>query len=66
MKIKYLKESAGVKAGTERELPEGLAKQLISMGIIEEVIGKSYKEEAPVLETKEEKSISNRKTKSKK
>jgi len=62
MRIKYLKDAAGIKKGTERELRDSLAKPLIAKGIIEAV--KEAKTEA--LETKEEKKATKRKTKSKK
>lgn len=72
MKVKYLKEAAGVKAGTERDLPEALAKALVSKGVVEEV--KAAKQEPKIekkevkveLETKENKYVSKRKTKNRK
>jgi hypothetical protein len=69
MKVKYIKEAAGISVGTETNLPENLAKALIDRGIVEElkVVKKAVvKEESAELETKEDKIVSKRKTKSKK
>ena len=66
MKIKYIKDAAGIKSGFERDLPDGLAKQLINMGVVEEVKAVVVKEASPELDTKEDKSLSKRKTKNKK
>jgi hypothetical protein len=66
MKVKYLKLAAGVEAGTEKDLPIGLANQLIAMGIAEEVKSAPKKEAKPEMETKEEKTVSKRRTKAKK
>ena len=63
MKVKYLKLAAGVEAGAERELPVSLANALIEKGVAEEVKSAPKKEAKPELETKEEKTVSKRKTK---
>ncbi len=66
MKVRYIKDAAGISSGFERELPDVLAKQLIAKGILEEIKSAPKKEAAPVLETKEEKQVSKRNKKSRK
>jgi hypothetical protein len=66
MKVRYIKDAAGVSEGFEKELPNGLAEQLISKGIVEEVKSAPKKQADPEMETKEEKQVSKRRTKSKK
>lgn len=70
MKVRFLKDAAGVKAGFENDIPENVAQVLLAKGVVEEVKAskkvESKKEEAPEMETKEEKTVSKRRTKSKK
>lgn len=72
MKVRYLKLAAGVAEGTERELPDVLAKRMIDMGVVEEVVSRKNveateeKEESIEFDTKEEKQISKRRTKNRK
>lgn len=66
MLVKYLRDAAGVPVGTEKNIREEIAKQLIAMGVAEEIKSAPAKEIKVELETKEEKNISKRKTKSKK
>jgi hypothetical protein len=68
MKIRILKEKAGMAVGFETEAPDNIAKTLIDKGIAEEVkaLKKIVKEESAELDTKEDKIVGKRKTKSKK
>lgn len=66
MKIKFIKEASGIAVGTEKEVSSVLAKPLIEMGIAEEVKSAPKKEAAPEMETKEEKTVSKRRTKARK
>lgn len=66
MKIRFIKEASGIAIGKEGDYPVNIAKPLIEMGIAEEIKSAPKKEIKEEIETKEEKVVSKRRTKSKK